>query len=245
MKNARTGRNIVHPAVVRRLRAAGCPMPSGEKDERPIGLTIEVNRPELTKAYAIRAGAEYVFAVRITNHAYRSLVLQRFTGRMDWPAALIFPVDPRIHMPETQVYRLESGRKFPYTEVLNHYVGERGILDPGKSIEGILLAYTMLREIPKYYSQEWAAPAQLSIIDQFGRRHASFINISVDRTANIRPGMLIQRPRKGLFDTSELKASSVVAKRWSAPPAFSAESKEPVLWFGSPQKVGLEEHNQK
>jgi hypothetical protein len=228
MKKARTDRNTVHPAIVRRLRAAGCPMPFGEKNERPVDLTIEVNRPELTKAYAIRAGAEYVFAVRITNHAYRPLVFQRFAGRMDWPAALIFPVDPRIHMPETQVYRLESGRKFPYTEVLNHHVGERGILDPGKSIEGILLAYTMLREIPKYYFHDWSAPAQLSIIDQFGRRHVSFIDISVDRTANIRPGMPIQRPRKGLFDTSELKASSVVAEGWSAPPAVSAESAEPV-----------------
>lgn len=147
---------------------------------------------------------------------------------MDWPAALIFPVDPRIHMPETQVYRLESGRKFPYTEVLNHHVGERGILDPGKSIEGILLAYTMLQEIPKYYFHDWSAPAQLSIIDQFGSRHVSFIDILVDRTANIRPGMLIQRARKGLFDTSELKASSVVAKGWCAPPAVLAQSEEPV-----------------
>lgn len=60
MKNARTDRNTVHPAIIRRLRAAGCPMPFREKNERPVDLTIEVNRPELTKSYAIRAGAEYV-----------------------------------------------------------------------------------------------------------------------------------------------------------------------------------------
>ena len=89
-------------------KAAGCPMPFREKNERPVDLTIEVNRPELTRSYAIRAGAEYVLS-GYTNHAYRPLVLQRFAGRMDWPAALIFPVDPRDHMPETQVYRLKSG----------------------------------------------------------------------------------------------------------------------------------------
>jgi hypothetical protein len=228
MKKARTDRNTAHPAIAGRLRAAGCPMPFREKNERPVDLTIEVNRPELTKSYAIRAGAEYVFAVRITNHAYRPLVLQHFAGRMDWPADLIFPVDPHIYLPETQVYRLESGRKFPYAAVLNHHVGERGILDPGKSIEGILLAYTMHQEIPKYYFHDWSVPAQLSIIDQFGRRHVSFIDISVDRTANIRSGMLMPRPRKGLFDISELKAKSVVAQKCSAPTADSAESAQPV-----------------
>lgn len=120
-------RNVVHPGILRRLRAAGCPLPSEDERNGITDLTIEVSRPELTRCYALRAGAEYVFGLRITNHTYGSLVLQRFAGRMDWPAALIFPVDPRIYMPETQVYRLESGRKFPCADVLNHRVGERGL----------------------------------------------------------------------------------------------------------------------
>jgi hypothetical protein len=36
------------------------------------------------------------------------------------------------------------------------------------------------------------------------------------------------RPRKGLFDISELKAKSVVAQKCSAPTADSAESAQPV-----------------
>jgi hypothetical protein len=224
----RSNRNVVSPGLLRRLRAAGCPIPSDDERDPLTDVTMEVSRPELTRCYALRAGAEYVFGLRITNHSYGSLVIQRFAGRMHWHARLFWPIDPRIHMPETQVYRLESGRKFPCADVLNHRVSERGILEGGESMEGILLAYSMLHEIPKYYLHDSSVPARLSVIDQYGRRHVSIIDISVDRTANIRPGMLIQRPRKGLFDTSELKASSVVAEGWSAPPAVSAESAEPV-----------------
>src|SRR5436853_544476 len=128
---------------------------------------------------------------------------------MNWRAASRFRFSAKVYRDVRIVGRVnarrarcalclrthEEGKDRP-----NHPVGERGILDPGKSIEGILLAYTMHQEIPKYYFHDWSVPAQLSIIDQFGRRHVSFIDISVDRTANIiRPGMLMQRPRKGLF----------------------------------------------
>jgi hypothetical protein len=148
---------------------------------------------------------------------------------MDWHTRLLWPIDPRIHLPETQVYRLESGRKFPCAEVLNHRVGERGILEPGESMEGILLAYSILREIPKYYLHASVVPTQLSIIDQYGRKHVSVIEILVDRTASIRPGRLVQGPRKGLFDNSDLKASPVVGKGGAAPPADSAESADLCL----------------
>ena len=234
----RRDRSVAHPVVLRRLRAAGSPLPADDERIQIADVTIEVSRPELTRCYALRAGAEYVLGVRITNHSYGSLLLQRFAGRVSWRARLLWPTDPRIQMPETQVYRLESGREFPCAEVLNHCVRERGIIGPGKSMEGILLAYSILHEIPKYYLHDSLIPAQLSVMDQHGRRHVSDIEMSMDRTASIQPGRLIQRPRKGLMDTSELTASSVVPKRWFAPQAESRESEEPVSGSASAFRAG-------
>jgi hypothetical protein len=124
----------IDPILFRELVAAGCPMPSEtvSLNPTPQDLTIEVSRPELTIAYDRRAGTEYVFALRITNHSYARLVLQGFRARAPWPGRLCFLGDPRIHMPERQVYRLESGREFPYDEVLNHRIHKHGELNPDK-----------------------------------------------------------------------------------------------------------------
>lgn len=96
------------------------PFETGQ-EQRP-DLLIEVSRPQLTIAYDMRAGTEYVFGVRITNQSYASLVLQRFRCRLPWSANVLFPGDPRIYMPERECYRLESGRKFRCEDVLNHRV---------------------------------------------------------------------------------------------------------------------------
>jgi hypothetical protein len=217
---------VVNPVVLRRLRAAGCPLPTDDEQAQMADVTIEISRPELTRCYALRAGAEYVFGIRITNHSYGSLQLQRFAGCVDWHARLLWPIDPRIQMTDTKVYRLESGRKFPCADVLNHRVSERGIIEAGESMEGILLAYSMLHRVPKYYLHDSLVPAQLSVIDQYGRRHVSVIEILIDRTASIRPGTLIQPSRKGLFDASESTASSVVSKGSFAPHTDPKESEE-------------------
>jgi hypothetical protein len=109
-------------AMVRRLVVAGCPMPYEIEQHTQPDLMIEVSRPEETIAYDMRAGAEYVFGLRITNRSYASLVLQEVRCRLPWPAKVLFPGDPRTYMPECENYRLESGRKFRCEDVLNHRV---------------------------------------------------------------------------------------------------------------------------
>ena len=190
-------------ALFQRLLAAGCPTPfQMERESRP-DLTIEASRPEITIAYDGRAGTEYVFAVRVTNHSYFTLAVQQFRGRPPGGGRLWWLGDPRIHMPERKVYRLPSGREFRCNQVLNHCVRERGALAPGDSLEGVLLAYTMFHRVPFEFLHRTKAPASLFVVDQYGRKHRSEIEILVDRTATMRP--LIRKPgRTSLFDEPRL-----------------------------------------
>ena len=212
-------------ALFQRLLAAGCPTPfQMERESRP-DLTIEASRPEITIAYDGRTGTEYVFAVRVTNHSYFTLVLQQFRGRPPGGGRLWWLGDPRIHMPERKVYRLPSGREFPCNQVLNHCVRERGALAPGDSLEGVLLAYTMFHRIPFEFLHRKKAPASLFVVDQYGRKHRSEIEILVDRTATMRP--LIRKPgRTSLFDEPRLDPRPTLSGHMAVPPVNLLDTQE-------------------
>ncbi len=204
-------KNRCSPVVIRRLLANGCPMPSEDPDERQPDLRIEISRPEITIAYDGRTGSEYVFGVRVTNCSYSRLELQEYRERLEWAAQLFWLGDPRVHMPENNFYRLESGREFPHEQVLNHRLRAQGALKPGESIEGILLAYSLFDRIPFDYIHGVKASATLSVMDQYGRRHRSPIELSVDRRATMPARVFSLRPRgTGLFDGPELKTRPVV-----------------------------------
>lgn len=197
-------------ALVRRLLAAGCPMPANERQEKPCDLTVEVTNPEITTAQARRAGTEYVFAVRIRNVSYQPLTVQGIRIRMPWVARLIWLGDPARHSCEP-MYRFASGRKFPYREVINHRIGEQGELAPGESLEGLLLAYTMFDGVGDFIHRE-CVPASIFVIDQFGRKHRSEIEITVDRSATMRP--FVPNPnRKSLFEERHAESSKVEKKK--------------------------------
>jgi hypothetical protein len=119
------------------------------------------------------------------------------------------------------VYRLDSGRTFPCDQVLNHRVGEFGAIEPGESLEGILLAYTMYDRVDYLHGE--VAPASIFVIDQFGRKHRSEIEILIDRTATLPP--FIRRPR-GLYDDGEIKP--VVCPEFRPVPCDPAEQKEAI-----------------
>jgi hypothetical protein len=184
-------------------------MPSEDPDEPQLDVRIEVSRPEVTIAYDMRAGTEYAFGVRITNCSYSRLELQGYRARFEWAAHLCWPGDPRVSTPERKVYRLESGREFPCENVLNHRVREQGALNPGDSVEGILLAYTMFDRIPFHYIHGDTELARLCVEDQYRRRHYSLIEFSIDRRATMPPRAF--RPRgTGLRGEAELKSQAAV-----------------------------------
>jgi hypothetical protein len=199
-----------------------CPMPEHCEDEPLPGLTIVVSRPEITKVYVMRGWAEYEFAVRITNYSYVPLEVQKFECHLPWPTQLIGPMDPRIRRPEKQAYRLPgSGREFPYEWVLNPRTGRAGIINPGDSLEGFLLAFRKGPRVPIDCLAGPVIPAELSIMLQNGRQYVSQIDLEVDRAAITNSLKLAGRQGRGLYDTSESQAR--VAVREQARRSMAAE----------------------
>jgi hypothetical protein len=193
--------NPISPEVIVRLRATGIPMPGEDFDVQP-DITINVDRAEITKAYDMRNGAEYVFGVTVTNRSYARLTLKEFNCEMDWESNLSWISDPRMYRPRTQVYRLKSGKTFYCADVLNHRVRERGIMEPGERWEGILLAYDLTNRIPHEYLHNVTVPGQISVVDHLGREHTSAIELAVDRTATMRP-LVMGRVGLGLYGGRE------------------------------------------
>jgi hypothetical protein len=70
-------------------------------------------------------------------------------------------------------------------------------------MEGILLAFRCERH-PEECLAGPVIPAELSIVDQYGRPHVSEIEVTVDRTAIINPLKLAGRQRRGLFDQARV-----------------------------------------
>lgn len=201
-------RSAIHPALQRRLFAAGCPTVIEVSTEPQPDIRVDVSRPEVTVAYDMRAGTEYVFGLRVTNCSWSRLKIERYRARFEWMANLYWLGDPRVNSPQKKVYRLESGLEFPCQDVLNHRVGDQGLIEPGKSIEGVLLAYTMFEPIPPEYIHGDEALATLSVTDQHGRHHRSPIEFSINRRATMPAWVFRSKStRRSLFEETELKGS--------------------------------------
>lgn len=193
MKN----KNAVDQILVRKLRAAGCPLPEDCEDPMP-GLVAVVSRPEETRAYVMRGWAEYVLALQITNHSYDCLEVQTFECNSYWPTRVIGPLSPRVCGPEKPAYRLPgSGKTFLYESVLNHRTGGAGRINPGDSVEGIFLAFRCQPYPEECFARPAVIPVDLSIVDQYGTPHVSQIEVRVDRTAIINSLRLVGRQGRG------------------------------------------------
>jgi hypothetical protein len=214
-------KNAADPTLIRRLRAAGCPMPGDCEDDPMPDLTIAV-LPAGTRAYVMRSWVEYVLAVRFANHSYAPLEVRRLRCRFPWRTQLVGPMDPRIRRPGKQAYRLPgSGREFPYERVLNPRTGRAGSINPGDSLECIILAFRRCQRFPDECFAGPVIPAELAFVDQHGRKHFSRIEVGVDRTAIINSLRLAGCQGRGLYDTSESQAS--VAVREQARRSMAAE----------------------
>jgi hypothetical protein len=190
------------PKGIRSLRAAGCPLPVSEPPLPP-DLVIQSSCLVPTQAYEFRGGTEFIFSLQIKNVSYSRLEMQRFKCRLPWKdRQFLWQVDPRRFVSDSDAYRLPSARKFPYTTVLNHRTGELGCIEPGGMLEGVMLGLSLGRSIPEPYPHGSAFFARISVLDEYGRWHASFIEVPVDKSATMRP----PRPARAtsLFESPEV-----------------------------------------
>jgi hypothetical protein len=208
-------KNAVDPILIRRLQEAGCPMPENCEGDPMPGLVAVVSRPEITRAYVMRGWAEYVVALRITNHSYDRLEVKKFECNSYWPTRLIGQPGPRICGPGKPAYRLPgSGRTFPYESVLNHRTGGR--INPGDSMEGILLASRRQPYPEECLVVDLVIPVELSIVDQYGSEHVSEIKVTVDRTAIINSLIPSRSQGRGLFDQARVAVREQARRSGSA-----------------------------
>jgi hypothetical protein len=204
-------------------------MPEDCEDDPMPGLVAVVSRPEVTRAYVMRGWAEYVVALRIKNRSYDCLEVQKFECDSHWSIRLIGPICGH----EKPAYRLPgSGRTFLYGDVLNHRTGRAGRINPGDSMEGILLAF---RSQP--FPDESLArviPMDLSIVDQDGRHHVSQIEVTVDRTAIISSMKPRSRQGRGLFGqarrSQEAKISSAMRDKREVDTGDSSDMGDNDRW---------------
>ena len=204
--------------VVARLRAAGVSMPAPPHSRAEPDLRVESLRG--SRAFDLKKGSECLLNVRISNVSYGPLQLYDPRANLldeDWQ--FNFHGDARQHGPERKMYRMLSGRRIGYDSVLNHRLSSQ--IAPGGSIEGWLLAFNLDEKIPWHYLDRQMAPLELVLTDQYGRKHESICEITVDRTDTMpkpliagRVGRSLYRygcPRAPEFD-HRLKARNAVSK---------------------------------
>ena len=115
MKN----RNREHDLLTWRLIAAGCRVTTGEEAYVEPDITIEARDPTDNQVFDLhpRGGIGYIFHVKITNRAYRSLFISDFMCRTLWEDPhFTWLQDIRQYRPESEEYRHPGGR---------HAIGKR------------------------------------------------------------------------------------------------------------------------
>ena len=96
-------------------------------------------------------------------------------------------------------YRLPNGgNEFHRENVLNHRVGPSCVIQSGAKLDGIFLGIAT-STIPRYFPCGMKMPVEILIVDQFGTKHWSGVDILVDRTATAPPQRLAPR-RSTLYD---------------------------------------------
>jgi hypothetical protein len=179
--------------VYARLQAAGIPVPV--ENDSAVESDLVVQRLKGSRAYDLKMGSEFLFNLRISNHSYGNLEIRELRGHLleaDWE--LIFQGDPREHVPGRKMYRMLSGRRVRYASVLNHRLSE-GIAS-GATIEGKLLASSVTEKIPGDCTH---VCLKVILTDQYGRDHASIIEILVDRSATMAKPKVFKRTSGSLY----------------------------------------------
>jgi hypothetical protein len=180
-----------------RLRAAGIPLPAEEQSAMNPDLRVVCLKG--SRAFALKMGIELLLNLRITNHSYANLKLNRFQVRLlETDRWVTVQGDPREHMPNCKMYRMLSGREVRYESVLNHRLGAE--IAGGQNIEGKVLALSIFGKLPEDSVHGQRISLELILTDQYGRQFASIVEATVDRSATMAKSEVVSRLGQGLYD---------------------------------------------
>jgi len=133
-------------------------------------------------------GSGYMLSVAIHNDSNRPIRLHEVRLEMLWhDTAFRWLDDPRRASPRKYTYSFPPSESLEFERdvVLNHYIGGAGQLNPGASIEGLLLGIGE-SPIPDEYRDRQLLPTRLLVLDRRGRQYASHLKLYVSRRSRNR-----------------------------------------------------------
>ena len=137
-----------------------------------------------TSVFDLKSGGSgYMLSVAIHNDSTRRIRLYEFRSEMLWhDTEFRWLDDPRRASPRKYTYSFppSDSLEFERDVVLNHYIGGAGQLNPGASIEGLLLGMGE-SPIPYEYRDRQLLPMRLLVLDRGGRQYASHFKLYVSR----------------------------------------------------------------
>lgn len=128
-------------------------------------------------------GSGYMLSVAICNDSTRPIRLQEFRLEVPWhDAQFRWLKDPCRASPRKSSYSLASPglAEFDREVVLNHHVGSAGQLNPGESLEGLLLGRGEA-PVPDEFRDRQLLTMKLLILDRRGCQYSSRLKLYVSR----------------------------------------------------------------
>jgi hypothetical protein len=203
---------------------------------REIHMNQSLNNPKLTVqhdpsnslAFGWGGGTGFIFYLSITTNRATRLI---GFGDLELAGQLL-SVDWWELEDKVDIYRFDGkrGPEFHRSIVLNHRVGDRGVVRPGIPVEGWLLG-RCFTSLPSSCREGSSLAASLSIVDGFGTVHAPDLSLRFDPTLNIE----LARVRSSLYGPDEHR------------PNYSDRENEPAIrdqiQIVPMPSLQIEEHN--
>jgi hypothetical protein len=180
-------------AVLSDLQRGGIPLDEGVLERiraASRGLSIYQTGTLLeTSVFDLKSGGSgYMLSIAIHNDSNRPIRLHEIRLEMLWhDTEFRWIDDPRRASPRKYTYSFPPSESLEFERdvVLNHYIGGAGQLNPGASIEGLLLGMGE-SPIPDEYRDRQLLPMRLLVLDRRGRQYASHLKLYVSRRSRNR-----------------------------------------------------------
>jgi hypothetical protein len=171
---------------------------------REIDTHQSLNTPKLMLRYDRGNSVAFCWGGGTGFILYLSIITDRPTRLMEFGdlklAGQLLSVDWWEVEDKVEIYRFYGGRgsEFHKNIVLNHRVGNQGLVRPGNPVEGWLLG-RCFKSLPATCRDGSDLTATLSIVDGFGTVHVPELSLRFDPTLNIE----LARVRSSLYGPGE------------------------------------------